>query len=65
MFCDNSFVSWPWVIMACTLNIKFVEYKLVLPWKISTDCNQVLIGKKKNVLYFNFYESPKLVILES
>ena len=64
MFCDNSFVSWPWVIMACTLNIKFLEYKLVLTWKISTDCNQVLIGKK-NVLYFNFYESPKLVILES
>ena len=47
MFCDNSFVSWPWVIMACTLNIKFLEYKLVLTWKISTDCNQVLIGKKK------------------
>ena len=47
MFCDNSFVSWPWVIMACTLNIKFVEYKLLLTWKISTDCNQVLIGKKK------------------
>ena len=50
MFCDNSFVSWPWVIMACTLNIKFVEYKLVLTWKISTDCNQVLIGKKKRFI---------------
>ena len=65
MFCGNSFVSWAWVIMACTLNIKFLEYKLVLTWKISTDCNQVLIVKKKNVLYFNFYESLKLVILES
>ena len=47
MFCGNSFVSWAWVIMACTLNIKFLEYKLVLTWKISTDCNQVLIVKKK------------------
>ena len=47
MFSGNSFVSWAWVIMACTLNIKFLEYKLVLTWKISTDCNQVLIVKKK------------------
>ena len=64
MFCGNSFVSWAWVIMACTLNIKFLEYKLVVTWKISTDCNQVLILKKKR-LYFNFYESLKLFILES
>ena len=47
MFCGNSFVSWAWVIMACTLNIKFLEYKLVLTWKLSTECNQVLIVKKK------------------
>ena len=47
MFCGNSFVSWLWVIMACTPNIKFLKYKLVLIWKISTDCNQVLIVKKK------------------
>ena len=55
--------------MACTLNIKFLEYDLVLTWIILTGCNQVLIvGKKKtkkSVLYFNFYESLKLVILES
>ena len=49
MFCGNSFVPWSWVIMACTLNIKFLQYKLVLTWKGSTvtDSSQVLIVKRK------------------
>ena len=50
MFCDNSFVSWPWNIMLCTVNVKFLEYKLVLTWKSSTDCDQVLIVKRKRFL---------------
>ena len=50
MFCDNIFVPWPWVIMACTLNIKFLQYKLVLSRKGSTDCDQVLIVKRKRFI---------------
>ena len=54
VFCGNSFVSWPSIIMACTLNIKFLEYKLVLTWKSSTDCDQVLIVKKGKPFIFQF-----------